>query len=138
MTVADASLSLQKAIVAYLKADPVVVSLVGDRIYDAVPAGAAKPYISMGPFDVLTVSAEDYEGSEVTIQVDGWSEGPASVTIKRLGRAIRSALHEAQLVLDEDQRLAFIVVDIIRYMREPDGVTHHAAVTVRARTEPSV
>lgn len=137
MTVADASLPLQKAVVARLKADAGVMAAAGARVYDGVPAGAVKPYVSMGPFDSLTVSAQAYEGSDTSMQVDGWADGPSTVPIKQLGRAIRAALHEADLVLDEDQRLVSLVVEMVRYLREPDSVTHHAVVTVRARTEPS-
>ena len=56
MSVADASLALQKAIVAKLKADPACVALFAGRIYDAVPLSAVKPYVSFGPFDLLRES----------------------------------------------------------------------------------
>ena len=137
MTVADASLPLQKAIIARLRSDTEMAALVAGRVYDSVPSGAVKPYVSAGPFDALTISADEYEGSETTLQFDGWANGPESVEVKRLGRAMRAALHEAALALDENQRLVFLVVDVIRYLVEPDGTTQHAAVTLRARTEPS-
>lgn len=139
MSAADASLPLQKAILAALKADPTVNGLVGGRIYDNVPATATMPYISFGPFDVLTEEADEYEGSDTSLQIDAWSGGGAtvgSVQVKQIGRAIRDVLHEANLTLDEDQRLVALTVDVIRYLRELDGITQHAAVTVRARTEP--
>lgn len=137
MTVADASLSLQKAIVAALKGASGVIAIVGQRVYDGVPPKPTKPYVSLGPFDVLTEVADGYEGSETTIQVDGWSGEPGSVEIKQIGRAIRAALHEATLSLDDNQRLVALTVDQIRYLRDPDGITQHAVVTVRALTEPS-
>ena len=49
MSVSDASLELQKAIVAALKADAGVDALVGTRIYDAVPMNATKPYVELWP-----------------------------------------------------------------------------------------
>ena len=137
MTVADASLPLQKAIVARLKTDAAMIALVAGRVYDNVPPGATKPYVSVGPFDALTISADEYEGSETTLQFDGWAPGPESTQVKQLGRAMRAALHEADLALDENQRLQFLVVDAVRYLLEPDGMTQHAVVTLRARTEPS-
>lgn len=134
MTVADASLPLQKAIVAALKAASTPAA---GRVFDAISPSAAKPYISLGPFDVLTEQADEYEGSETTIQIDAWSAGPGSVEVKQLGRAIRAALHNATLTLEENQRLVSLTVEQIRYLRDPDGITQHAAVTVRALTEPS-
>jgi len=137
MTVADAALPLQKAIVARLKSDTAVNALCAGRIYDNVPPGATKPYVSAGPFDALTVNADEYEGSETTLQFDGWAAGPESVQVKQLGRAMRAALHEAELALEDNQRLQFLLVDSIRYLLEPDGITQHAVVTLRARTEPT-
>jgi len=138
MTFADASLPLQKAIVAALKADPAVAAIVAARVYDVPPAAPVKPYISLGPFDVLTEVASNYEGSDTSIQIDGWSAGQGSVEVKQLARAIREALHEKEFTLDEDQRLVALTIDQTRYLRELDGITQHAAVTARARTEPAI
>lgn len=136
----DASLPLQKAIVAALKADAAVKALVGavtPRVFDEPNVGAEKPYISFGFSDVLTEMADEYEGSDASIQVDGWTAPPGKEAIKRLGRAIRSTLHDKALALDENQRLVSLTVEQIRYLVEPDSLTQHVAVTVRARTEPS-
>ena len=130
---ADASLPLHKAILTALKAVPVA----SGRVYDGVPVSPAFPYVSLGPFDALTEEADEYEGSDTTIQIDAWSRTPGSVEIKQIGRQIRETLHEAALSLDENQRLVAMTVDQVRYTRDPDGLTHHAIVTVRARTEPT-
>lgn len=137
MSDGDASLPLQKAIVAALRSALPVKALVSQRVFDAVPSGAAKPYITIGPIDVLTDDAAEYEGSDSTIQIDGWSAGPSSVQVKQLGRAIRTALHNQEFTLDGNQRLVSMTVDQIRYFVEPDGITQHVAVSVRALTEPS-
>lgn len=138
MTVADASDPLQKAIRAALVAAPGLAPLVGTRIYDAVPAGGAtKPYLSFGPFDVITEEADEYEGSDTTIQIDAWADGPDSVGVKRVGREVRAALHGASLALDQNQRLVALTVEQIRYLRDPDGITAHGVITIRARTEPT-
>lgn len=133
MTVADASLPLQKAIVAALK----TAGIASARVYDVPPATPTKPYVSMGPVDVLTEEADEYEGSDTSIQIDAWSAGPGSVEIKQVGRAIRAALHEQELSLEENQRTVSLTIDQVRYLREPDGITWHAAITARARTEPT-
>ena len=138
MSFGDASLPLQKAIVDALKADAAVAALVGARVYDVPPPAPEKPYISLGPFDALTEVAAEYEGSETTMQIDGWAAGQGSVEIKQLGRAIRAALHEKDFALEDNQRLVALVIDQLRYLREPDGITQHVAATARARTEPAI
>lgn len=137
MSVGDASVSIHRAIIARLLAHAGVAGIVGARVYEDPPAGVAKPYITTGPMDVLTEVAEEYEGSTTTFQIDGWAEGPGGHTMRLLGREIRAALHENNLVLVEDQRLVSLTIEQTRYLREPDGITRHVAVTGTALTEPS-
>jgi hypothetical protein len=138
MPIADASLPLQKAIVATLQADPTLSAIVHGRVYDNVPAPVTFPYVSIGPFQVLPEAADCSEGVEIFVTLDGWSrDGGKSIEAKRLGAAIGTALHEAALTLDNGQRLVSIALEQINYLRDPDGLTAHAAVTVRALTEPS-
>lgn len=138
MSNADASLPLKKAIIAALK---VGNAIAGGRNYDRAPATPAFPYTTLGPFDVTPEVADEYEGGDTTIQIDGWSRGTgslvASVEIMQIGRLIHGALHEKVLSLDESQRLVALTVEQIRYSRDPDGLTEHAIITVRARTEPT-
>ena len=56
--------------------------------------------------------------------------------MKRLGAAIAKSLQWAEMPLDEGQRLRDHAVEQIQYMRDPDGITAHAVVTVRGQTEP--
>jgi len=135
--IADSSLPLQKAIVARLKADATVSAMINGRIYDAVPVSAAKPYVSFGAFQVLPEEADCSEGVSVVIQLDGWAAGPDTVEVKRLGAAIARSLRWAEMPLDEDQRLVIMNIEEVSYLRDPDGITTHAIVTVRAQTEPT-
>ena len=108
----------------------------------AVPDGTkCTVHRSLGPFDVTPEVADEYEGGDITFQIDGWSRGSgalvASIEIMQIGRLIHGALHEQTLTLDEDQRMVALTVEQVRYSRDPDGITEHAIVTVRARTEPT-
>ena len=134
---ADSSLPLQKAIVARLRADAGVSAIIVDRVYDAVPTAAVMPYVSFGSFQVLPEQADCSEGVGVVIQLDGWAKGPDTVEVKRLGAAIANSLQWAEMSLDEGQRLVIMSVEALQYMRDPDGITAHAIVTVRGQTEPS-
>lgn len=137
MSDADALLPLQKAVIAGLKAYPAVAELVGDRVFDDVSPAAAKPYISLGPRRVLGEFAAEYEGSDSRLQIDVWSEAIGMVEAQKIGQAIRAALHDADLALEGDQRLVSLDFQRANYVRMPDGVTKHAILFFRARTEPS-
>ena len=71
-----------------------------------------------------------------SVQLDGWAKGPDTVEVKRIGAAIAKSLQWAELPLDEGQRLVIMKIETVRYLRDPDGITTHAIVTVRAQTEP--
>ena len=132
----DASLPVQKAIRARLIADAAVNGLVAGRIYDGVPLNATKPYLSFGPFQVLPEDADCSDGVSIFVTLDGWTAGPDSVVTKRLGAAVAASLAWAEMTLDEGQRLVICSIEQLNYLREPDGLTGHAVVTVRAQTEP--
>lgn len=111
-------------------------AIVAGRVYDNVEAGAIKPYISIGPFQVIPEAADCSEGAEIFVTLDGWdASGGKTETIKRLGAAI-GALHGAALTLTEGQRLVLLELSAINYLKDPDNITTHAAVTLRALTEP--
>jgi len=137
MSSPDATLELQAAVRKHLLADAGVAALVADRIYDNVPKDAAKPYLSFGPVQILSSIASEYEGSDETFQLDGWSAGPKSAEAKKIGAAVRLALAGAALDLGAKQRLVLIEHEQTDYLVEPDGVGHHAAMTFKASTEPA-
>jgi hypothetical protein len=136
MPYTDPSLPLQKAIVATLKADAKVAAIVGGRVYDGVPVDAPLPYVSIGSFQLLPDSTACLAGGEAIIQLDGWAAGPATTQAKQLGGAIAYALDQAELSLD-GQHLVSLTVTETQYLRDPDGITAHAVVSLHAWTEPT-
>lgn len=135
MTVADASLPLQKAIVAALKGSAELAAIVGTRVYDKVPADAKKPYVSLGPEQVMPDLADEYEGAHDRFQVDGWSAERGRVEAKAIGAAIHAALHDAALTVD-GHRLVNLQIEQTRYLVDADGITQHAVLIFTATTEP--
>ncbi|CAL8981546.1 hypothetical protein RHODGE_RHODGE_02829 [Rhodoplanes serenus] len=132
---ADATLPLQAAIIAALKGDAAVAAIVSGRIYDRPPPEAVKPYVSFGVVQALPETADEYDGAEITVQLDVWSAKPTTVEAKRIGAAIRAALHGADLAIT-GHRLVSIEIEQARYITEPDGLTQHAVLIFTARTEP--
>jgi hypothetical protein len=135
MSYSDPSLQLQKALVAVLKADAGVNAIIAGRIYDAVPGGAVKPYLSFGPFQMLPEHGTCLDGGEAFVTLDGWAAGPDTVQVKQLGAAVAKALDLAPIVIDAPPRLVEMTVEQTQYMRDPDGITAHAVITVHAFTD---
>jgi hypothetical protein len=132
----DPSLAMQAALVARLKVASGVSSIVGARVYDAIPSSAVKPYINLGQPQVLPDKASCIDGAEVSYPIHGWSTGPASVQIKQLGAAVVAALDEFQLVVNGHNVIVF-ELEQIQYLNDPDGITNHFVAIFRALTEPS-
>lgn len=130
----DPDLELQGAIVSRLKADAGVIALVGDRVFDTVPSGAPFPYVSYGPVDNLSDDADCITGFDITVQIDVWSRAVGFPEAKRISNAVRAALHDAPITLSVNA-LALIEHRQTRTIRDPDGLTSHAAMTFNALIE---
>jgi hypothetical protein len=136
MPFVDPSLPLQKALIDTMITDPSLFVLVEGRVYDAVPTkNLIFPYISLGPFQLLPEHGDCLDGGEAFIQVDAWSIGPKTVQAKQIGAAIAQCLDEAALTLDNN-RLVLLEIDQTQYLRDPDGITAHCVVSLRALTDP--
>jgi hypothetical protein len=132
---ADPALAIQKWVVSVLKAGA-TGAMTGGRIYDGVPGGAQKPYVSFGPFQLLPEHGDCLDGGEAIVTLDGWAAGPDTVQVKQLGAAIAADLDRQTTELD-GQRLIETSIEQTQYMRDPDGLTAHAVITVHAWTEPA-
>lgn len=124
----DPSLVLQGAVVALLKV--AMPPVVGGRVFDAVPPSPGFPYVSVGDGQVLGDDTEDCgDGSEVNLQVDAWSRAVGYPEVKTIAAAIRTALKTIPT-------LTGFVVSVVEfqqcvYLRDPDGLTRHAALQFR-------
>jgi uncharacterized protein DUF3168 len=132
----DADLELQGAIVQALKADPAVAALVGPRVYDTVPSNPPPqfPYISYGPSDMLEDDYDCITGQDISVQINAWSRAVGFPEVKRISDAVRAALHDADLQLAVNA-LVMIEHRQSRTMRDPDGLTSHAALDFAAWVE---
>lgn len=128
------TLELQGAIVSRLKSYPAVTALVGNRVYDSVPADAEFPYISIGPSDEITEDADCIRGFDISMQIDVWSREPGHPQARRIADAVQRALHEQDLALT-DNALVYFRHRQTRFLRDPDGLTTHAAITFEAFVE---
>jgi hypothetical protein len=126
----DPSLELQAAIVGKLKNDPGVQAVVGQRVYDTVPANATFPYISLGDNQVLPDKADCIDGTEIFWQIDGWARDPTVPVAKKISKAVIACMDDQDISVTG---YAVIVCELntVNYLHDPDGITRHAAISFR-------
>lgn len=107
---------------------------VAAAIYDNVPKDGTFPYVSIGAWSGVEDDAEGISGREVTTQIDTWSRAPGSEQCQQMTDLVRRALHRQPLSLAQNALVdAWVISDDVR--RDPDGLTWHGIVRVRALVE---
>jgi hypothetical protein len=127
--------ALQKAIVGRLKGDAPLTAIVSGRVYDRVPAGATLPYVTIRNIQAVDDGAECINGHEVFLDLDVWSNAVGKVQASQAASAVRSALHEAPLVLDEPHALVEIMHRDTNVGDGGDELLTRARITFRALVE---
>lgn len=129
------SIDLQTLIYERLVADARVHTLVGDRIFDRMPADADYPCITFGPSDYSPDDMDCIEGRDETLQLDCWAEDHGRLRpAKEIADAVKKALHQFEADAG-DSALITMTVEAVRVMRDRDGITGHGIVTVTANLE---
>lgn len=131
---ASPSLELQGAIVARLKAWAGLSGTVNGRVYDAVPAGAAFPYITVGEGDETSDDADCIDGFEISLDIDIWSRANGYPEARRISDEVRKAIKSADLILPTNALVDFRHRQT-RFLRDPDGLTSHAVMTFEGFAE---
>ena len=124
---------LQVSIVTRLKASAAVTALVGQRVFDHVPADADWPYVSIGPSDELSDDADCIATFVISQQIDVWSQDVGYPEARRIADAVRQAL-KADLVLGDNAMVSF-EHRITRYLRDPNPLVSRASLTFDAIVE---
>lgn len=132
----DPSLAIQGALVTLLKT---LNTTAGTRVYDHVPRGsngaitAQFPCIALGGGSSDPVDEECHDRTETTITIDFWSRAVGFPEAKTAATTIRAALHEQPLAVT-GHTVDRMRVDRIDYIRDPDGVTSRARLTLTIET----
>lgn len=129
---------LHAAIVPRLKG--ALAALVGDRVYDHVPRDtggaltAAFPFVNVADFQEITDDADCISGAEIVVTIEAWSRAVGFPEVHRIASAVKAALHNADIELD-DAALVALEHGTTRTLRDPDGLTSHAILEFRALVE---
>lgn len=134
----DPSWPLQQAILAALKEDGALPSVVGQRVYDAVPQNALNPYVSMGDCQVLPDKSGCIDGAECYPIIDVWSTYNGYKEAKEIAAAIVAKLDDRPEVLTVSG-FDVIVFELDTYqpLRDPDGITRRVSLTFHALLSPN-
>ena len=130
------ALELQKSVITDLKAHAPLMEIV-KGIYDRVDitnGGPAFPYISWGPEQYLPQYADCVNEVEVSIQLDVWSREVGYPQCKTICDLVKRRIHNRALTL-ADNAFVTIAVETIRFLRDPDGLTSHGVITIKAIIE---
>lgn len=132
-------LELQGAIAAAVKNDAAVKALLASCraslwLFEDVPPGTPVPYVTTGEAQTIPDDADCIEGSEIYLDFHIW--GRTWDVVKKLRTNLWVAIRDANLALSEN-RLVLLERSAAHDIRDPDGVTKHGVLTIRALTEPN-
>jgi hypothetical protein len=131
----DPQLPLQAAIVAAVKADAELDTLIAGRIFDRVPVNVDGipqgpfPYLSFGSADTTDEGTACVGPSDCFIDLNGWSREVGYPEVKRIG-ARAAALLNTKLAVAGFEVVTHRV-ERLSYQREQDGLTSRALLRLR-------
>lgn len=135
MSAQDRQAALVTAIGAALRADAALAAVVGTRIYDAPPARAVMPSVTIRLVSARDGSTADTEAQILTFDLDVWDRYEIGGTLGR-PRAVmghlRRVLHMRPLPVPGVALLSLMCIDARGPARDPDEVALHGTVTVAA------
>lgn len=115
---------LQYVIMQALRSDKDVDAIVNGRIYDEIPDSVEFPYVSIGVMSSNSIDYDCIDIDEVTIQIDAWSRSLDSPEVRNLNDAIRRALTNNELTLENNGLISF-KHKTTKEMREQNNLTLH-------------
>jgi hypothetical protein len=129
----DPSLPLQAALISALR---VLGTAAGSNVFDRVPEGDPFPRITLGAWQSIPDDADCYDGTESFVQVDVWSRAVGYPEVKSIAGAVRDRLHDGDLVVG-GHSVELMTVESVDYLRDPDGLTSRARISLRILSQSS-
>ena len=132
---ADQSLALQKAVIARLRGDAALTSLLGGaHVHDQVPRAVPPPYVALARFESRDLGSSGAEGAEHRFTLHVWPREQGRAEAHAIAVAIEAAL-VAPLALDGAMlvNLAMTGWETTRLDKEH----YRGSLTFRAVTEAS-
>lgn len=129
------SLILRKAVISTLKADPLVASIVGARVYDEVIPKPEWPFVRYGTPITTEFLGQCWEGEAHRLTVHGFSKGPGRDPVDALAFAIKQALHEKKPIYEGASVVESMIWRQTSVLRDLNQATaYHVVVEFDAAT----
>jgi Protein of unknown function (DUF3168) len=129
----DPFLALQAAIRSRLVAASTVTALVpATSILDANQRPSVMPALILGEGYAIPDEGLRRDRHQVYLDLHIWAQEPGTALVKQVVGAIRDALTDAFWSIPGVE-LADLCIEMARFMRDPDGVHSHAALTLKCR-----
>ncbi|WP_404404887.1 DUF3168 domain-containing protein [Pelagibacterium halotolerans] len=129
----SAGLAAQKALRARLVGTTAVTNLVpAANILDRNSRPNPDPSIIIGEGQELEGDDIARTNRNIIFDMHVWKKELSLVGVKTIAGAMRTAIHSARLQLEAGFHCGDCHVIGMRYLRDPDGETSHAVVTVSA------
>lgn len=129
----SADLALQKAVRLRLVGSPSVTALVpAGSILDRNARPAPDPAIILGEGQSVDDSRVARNVQRVYMDLHIWKKEPSTAGVKAIAGAVRGAMRTFQPGTFDGYHFGDCLVSGCRYLRDPDGETSHAVLTVEA------
>ena len=129
----SADLALQKALRNRLVGTAAVTVLVpAGSILDRHARPAPDPSIIIGEGQAVEGDRIDRRDQRIFMDLHIWKKEPSLEGVKAIAGAIRAAIHSSRFPSENSAHFGDCRVSSMRYLRDPDGETSHAVVTVEA------
>ena len=130
------AVALQAAVFRRIADDPVVSSLIGDAIYDALPTGTLPgTYVSLGPEDVRDRSDGSGAGAEHRFRILVVTDAAGFAEAKTVAAVISDALVGADLTLDRGRLVGIWFERAVAQRDGKAGRVRRIDLSFRARVE---
>ncbi|WP_342642875.1 DUF3168 domain-containing protein [Rhodoligotrophos ferricapiens] len=131
-----AAFALQRALFDQLSLNAEIIEMVGaDGIADDVDEHRRFPYITIGDIRTNDWSTQTRCGHEHQLTIHVWSRAAGRREVQDVMEAVDAALDQDLPSLDGHKLINLRPV-FWHALRDPDGVTYHGVMRLRAVTEP--
>lgn len=130
----EATLPLQAAVIAALKAHAPLAAIVGTKVFDRVPAGTAAPYVCLSGWQEIEDGTDCMDASEVFFDVQCFSTAVGRPEAARIAAAVKGVLHRLAPTVTGWGNTE-VIYRGIQYFVESDNTTTRAVLNFQALSD---
>lgn len=129
----DPVICVQSAVMGHLRDN---IPDIDGRVYDFVNSIGKYPYICVSVPMVALVDEAYWDRSDISLQIDIWSDATSSIFVKKIASRVRELLDEQTLSMIEPIRMDSMRIEGIFYTREAQTLLNRARVVLNVHAQP--